>query len=65
MSSDDPIGVGPLVRFLEDSGYVVTEARRLRPSLEDVFMQITGLEADVMREDHEPMRFGDPAAPVS
>ena len=53
VTSDDPIGVGPLVRFLEDSGHVVTEARRLRPSLEDVFMQITGLEADVMRKEKE------------
>ncbi|WP_319523837.1 ABC transporter ATP-binding protein [uncultured Desulfosarcina sp.] len=53
VASDGPIGVGPLVRFLEDSGNVVTEARRLRPSLEDVFMQITGLEADVMRKEKE------------
>jgi len=53
VTSDGPIGVGPLVRFLEDSGHVVTEARRLRPSLEDVFMKITGLEADVMRKEKE------------
>jgi ABC-2 type transport system ATP-binding protein len=53
VTSDGPIGVGPLVRFLEDSSYVVTEARRLRPSLEDIFMKITGLEADVMRKEKE------------
>jgi len=53
VTSDGFIGVGPLVRLLEDIGYVVTEARRLRPSLEDVFMQITGLEAEVMRKEKE------------
>jgi ABC-2 type transport system ATP-binding protein len=53
VESDDPIGVGALVRFLEDRGVEVTEARRLRPSLEDVFMRITGLEAMVMRKEKE------------
>jgi len=41
------------VRFLEDRGIEVTEARRVRPSLEDVFVQITGIEADVMRKEKE------------
>jgi ABC-2 type transport system ATP-binding protein len=51
--SDGPIGVGPLVRFLEDRGSEITEARRQRASLEDVFMRVTGLEADVMRKEKE------------
>lgn len=46
-----PIHVGPLVRFLEDHGIAVTEARRIRPSLEDIFMQITGIDTNVMRKE--------------
>jgi len=38
---------------LEDHGGEVTEARRMRPSLEDIFVQITGIEADAMRKDKE------------
>jgi ABC-2 type transport system ATP-binding protein len=52
-ASNNPIGVGPLVRFLEDNGLDVDEARRLKPSLEDVFMRITGLEATVMKTEKE------------
>jgi ABC-2 type transport system ATP-binding protein len=49
----DPIPVGPLVRFLEDAGAEVSEARRMRLSLEDVFVQITGIEAGRMRQEKE------------
>jgi ABC-2 type transport system ATP-binding protein len=53
VESAQPIGVGPLVRFLENQGSEVTEARRLRPSLEDVFVHLTGIEADAMRKEQE------------
>jgi ABC-2 type transport system ATP-binding protein len=53
IEADEPIRVGPLVRFLEDQGAEVTEARRMQPSLEDVFVQITGIEADAMRKEKE------------
>ncbi|WP_286818466.1 hypothetical protein [Desulfobacter sp. UBA2225] len=55
VEADSPIRVGPLVRFLEDSGAEVAEARRIRPSLEDVFVQITGVGADVMRKEKEKL----------
>jgi ABC-2 type transport system ATP-binding protein len=48
-----PIDVGPLVRFLEDHAAEVSEARRVRPSLEDIFVKITGIEADAMRKEKE------------
>jgi ABC-2 type transport system ATP-binding protein len=48
-----PVRVGPLVRFLEDHGAEVAEARRLQPSLEDVFVQVTGIETDQMRREKE------------
>ncbi|MCU0286674.1 MAG: ABC transporter ATP-binding protein [Acidobacteria bacterium] len=50
------IGVGPLIRFLENHGAEVSEARKIRPSLEDIFVQITGIGADVMREEKEKLR---------
>ena len=53
VESDAPVRVGPLVRFLEDSGGEVAEARRLRPSLEDVFVRVTGLEAGDLRKEKE------------
>jgi ABC-2 type transport system ATP-binding protein len=50
------VHVGPLVRFLEDNGAEVIEARRMRPSLEDVFVRITGIEAEAMRKEKEKKR---------
>jgi ABC-2 type transport system ATP-binding protein len=51
VESSEPIRVGPLVRFLEDEGIEVMEARRMRPSLEDVFVRITGIEAGLMKKE--------------
>lgn len=53
VEADAPVHVGPLVRFIEDQGIDVTEARRIRPSLEDVFVQITGIEANAMKKEKE------------
>jgi len=49
----EPIRVGLLVRFLEDRGVEVAEARRARPSLEDVFIEITGIEVTAMKREKE------------
>ena len=53
VESAEPVRAGPLVRFLEDQGIEVSEARRLRPSLEDVFVRVTGIEADAMHKERE------------
>ena len=53
VESDKPIHAGPLVRFMEDLGVEVNEARRMRLSLEDVFVRITGIEADAMKKEKE------------
>jgi ABC-2 type transport system ATP-binding protein len=51
--SKAPVPVGPLVRFLEDRGGEVMEARRMRPSLEDIFVRITGIETQAMQKEKE------------
>jgi len=48
-----PLPVGPLVRALEEKGIEVTEARRVRPTLEEVFVATTGLEAAALRSEKE------------
>ncbi len=53
VQADTPIHVGPLIRFLEDNGAEVAEARRMQMSLEDMFVRITGIAADAMRKEKE------------
>lgn len=53
VESTTQLAVGPIVRFLEEMGVEVAEARRIRPSLEDVFVRITGIEADAMRREKQ------------
>jgi ABC-2 type transport system ATP-binding protein len=53
VEADRTVPVGPLVRSLEELGAEVTEARRMQPSLEDVFVRITGVEAAAMRKEKE------------
>lgn len=53
VESSEPVRVGPLVRLLEDSGAEVSEARKVRPSLEDVFVRVTGIEAVAMKREKE------------
>jgi ABC-2 type transport system ATP-binding protein len=53
VEADEPIRVGSLARFLEDQGVEVSEARRMRPSLEDIFVKITGIGAEAMRKEKE------------
>jgi ABC-2 type transport system ATP-binding protein len=56
VESVETISIGPLVRFIEEQGTQVTEARRIRPSLEDVFVRVTGVELDIMRKEKEKDR---------
>src|SRR6056297_2325946 len=51
--ADHPIQAGAIVHFLEGAGVEVSEARKVKPSLEDVFVRITGIEADAMRREKE------------
>ena len=58
VESAEPVVVGPLVRFLEERGVQVTEARRQVPSLEDVFVRVTGIEAELMKREKEKAERG-------
>ncbi len=62
VEADEPILIAPLVRLLEEHGVEVTEARQVRPSLEDVFVEVTGIEAGAMQKDKEKGGKGGGAA---
>ncbi len=53
VEANEPIRVGPLIRFLENKGIEVAEARKRRPSLEDIFVKVTGIETTAMRKEKE------------
>jgi len=53
IESTEEVTVGPLIRFLEEKGIQVTEAKRQVPSLEDIFVQVTGIEAGMMKKEKE------------
>ncbi|MBN1423603.1 ABC transporter ATP-binding protein [Candidatus Fermentibacteria bacterium] len=49
----ETLALAPVVRFFEDRGVDVTEAKAIRPSLEDVFVRVTGIAAEQMRREKE------------
>ncbi|MFO7941735.1 MAG: ABC transporter ATP-binding protein, partial [Bacillota bacterium] len=49
VSSEKEMDLMPLMRVLDDAQIAVYEARIQRPSLEDVFVRITGIEAGEMK----------------
>lgn len=51
VESADILNIGPLVRFIEEQNAQVTEARRIRPALEDVFIRVTGIELNSMKNE--------------
>ena len=61
VKSTHPIRVGPLVRLLEDKGIEVSEARKIHPTLEYVFVKIPGIEAGMMTHEKEKTKMGDNA----
>ncbi|WP_347490384.1 ABC transporter ATP-binding protein [Desulfoscipio sp. XC116] len=48
-----PFSILPLVSFFEEKGLSVYEAKSVYPSLEDVFVKITGIEAKKLAKEKE------------
>jgi len=53
LSSRFPFPLSPILQYLDQQGVSVFEARQVRPSLEDVFVKVTGIEAKKLRNDKE------------
>ncbi len=53
MTSQQRIPLLPVMEFFHNNGIDVYEARELRPSLEDVFVKLTGIESSVLKKDKE------------
>jgi ABC-2 type transport system ATP-binding protein len=53
LTSTSPLSLFPLLRFLDERGVQVFEARVLRQSLEEVFVRVTRIGADEMRKERE------------
>lgn len=51
--SPERLDIYPFVKFFESKGIEVTEARKIEPSLEDVFVRVTGLAAEEMKREKE------------
>ena len=53
VESAEPIRLGPLVRFIEEQGAEVTEASQKKQSLEEIFVQVTGIQLNAMKKEKE------------
>jgi len=53
IKSAKSINLIPFIKFFEDAHVPVYEARSIRPSLEDVFVKITGIGIDKMKKEKE------------
>ena len=51
--SEHRIALSPILQYLDGKGVSVYEARELRPSLEDVFVRVTGIEAAKLKKEKE------------
>lgn len=51
--ASEPVSILPFVHFFEEHARTVYEARRKHPSLEDVFVEITGVEAKKLANEKD------------
>ncbi len=51
--SETTLDLMPLMSFFDSRGIKVMEAKIIKPSLEEVFVKITGIERDVMKNEKE------------
>ena len=53
ISSPERIALSPILQYLDSKGISVFEAREIRPTLEDVFVKVTGIEAGTLHKEKE------------
>lgn len=53
--SQEKIDISPIVAFLSSKNLLITEAKLIKPSLEDAFVKMTGIEIDLMKKEKEKM----------
>lgn len=53
ISSKDKIDIAPIVNHLSNEGLSINEAKLIKPTLEDAFIKITGIEIDLMKKEKE------------
>jgi len=58
IEDSNPVRISPLVNFIEKLGAEVLEARKIQPSLEDVFVGVTGIETAEMKQEKERAKSG-------
>lgn len=51
--SKDKIDIVPIVDFISKKGFSILEAKLIKPTLEDAFVKITGIEIDRMKKEKE------------
>jgi ABC-2 type transport system ATP-binding protein len=51
--SPDKIDISPIVSFLSSNNIYILEAKLIRPTLEDAFVKMTGIEIDIMKKEKE------------
>ena len=53
LQADQEMDIFPILRVLHDQQIKVLEAKLIKPSLEEVFVDITGIELDHLRKEKE------------
>ncbi|MGI6485067.1 MAG: ABC transporter ATP-binding protein [Thermoanaerobacterales bacterium] len=53
ITSKEQIELMPFMKFFEHKGVKISEAKIIRPSLEEVFVKITGIEIDKLKKEKE------------
>jgi len=51
--SKNKIDIAPIVNSISQEGFFITEAKLIKPTLEDAFVKITGIEIDMMKKEKE------------
>jgi ABC-2 type transport system ATP-binding protein len=51
--SKNKIDIAPIVNLISEEGFIILEAKLIKPTLEDAFVKITGIEIDIMKKEKE------------